>query len=105
MLPATRAAGLGFLPYFPLASGLLSGKYKKGQPAPAGTRLAATGGRHGGRFLTDGNLERADALESFVRVAPEQWHTFKPMWPATEAESRALEQRALAMLADDGSRR
>ena len=33
-------------------------------------------------------------------TAPEQWHTFKPMWPATDAEARLLEQRALAMLAD-----
>ena len=44
----------------------------------------------------------ADALEAFVRKAPEQWHTFKPMWPATDAEARILEQRAMAMLADDG---
>lgn len=43
----------------------------------------------------------ADALESFVRAAPEQWHTFKPMWPATEAEERRLESRAMAMLSDD----
>jgi len=45
----------------------------------------------------------ADALEAFVRKAPEQWHTFKPMWPATAAEARVLEQQALAMLADDGT--
>ncbi len=38
----------------------------------------------------------ADALEAFVREAPEQWHTFKPMWPATDAEARGLEQRALS---------
>jgi phosphatidylinositol dimannoside acyltransferase len=43
----------------------------------------------------------ADALESFVRAAPEQWHTFKPMWPATEAEERRLEARAMEMLGDD----
>ena len=43
----------------------------------------------------------ADALESFVRAAPDQWHTFKPMWPTTEAEARRLESRAMAMLADD----
>ncbi len=43
----------------------------------------------------------ADALESFVRAAPEQWHTFKPMWPATEPEARRLEARAMTMLADD----
>ena len=45
----------------------------------------------------------ADALETFAREAPEQWHTFKPMWPATDAEARILEQRALAMLADDST--
>jgi lauroyl/myristoyl acyltransferase len=45
----------------------------------------------------------ADALEAFVREAPEQWHTFKPMWPATDAEARTLERRALQMLADDGT--
>lgn len=47
----------------------------------------------------------ADALESFVRAAPEQWHTFKPMWPATEAEARSLEARAMGMLADDAPSR
>jgi aryl-alcohol dehydrogenase-like predicted oxidoreductase len=36
-------AGVAFLPYFPLASGLLSGKYRAGQPPPEGTRLAAMG--------------------------------------------------------------
>ena len=36
----------------------------------------------------------ADALEAMVRAAPEQWHTFKPMWPATAEESAALEARA-----------
>jgi len=45
----------------------------------------------------------ADALEAFVREAPELWHTFTPMWPATDAEARTLEQQALVMLADDGT--
>jgi aryl-alcohol dehydrogenase-like predicted oxidoreductase len=72
VLPAASASGLAFLPYFPLASGLLSGKYKKGQPAPAGTRLAATDGRLSGRFLNDGNLARAEALAAFARA---QGHT------------------------------
>ena len=35
--------GLGFLPYFPLASGLLSGKYRRGEPPPADTRFGAMG--------------------------------------------------------------
>ncbi len=39
-LPACRELGIGFVPYFPLASGLLTGKYRPGEQAPAGTRLA-----------------------------------------------------------------
>jgi aryl-alcohol dehydrogenase-like predicted oxidoreductase len=38
VLPACERLGLGFLPYFPLASGLLTGKYRRGQGAPQGTR-------------------------------------------------------------------
>ena len=41
LVPACNAYGLGVLPYFPLASGLLTGKYQRGQAAPAGTRLSA----------------------------------------------------------------
>jgi len=41
LLPAMQAYGLGLLPYFPLASGLLTGKYTKDEPAPEGTRFAA----------------------------------------------------------------
>jgi aryl-alcohol dehydrogenase-like predicted oxidoreductase len=41
VLPACEHFGLGFLPFFPLASGLLSGKYKRGEAPPKGTRLAA----------------------------------------------------------------
>ncbi len=36
----------------------------------------------------------ADALEDMIAVAPEQWYTFKPMWPATEAETHMLATRA-----------
>lgn len=39
VLPAAVHAGVGLLPYFPLASGLLTGKYRRGEPAPDGTRL------------------------------------------------------------------
>jgi len=45
----------------------------------------------------------ADALQTTVGAAPEQWYSFKPMWPATAEEAAELEARAAAMLADDGS--
>jgi hypothetical protein len=38
-----------------------------------------------------------DELEATVRAAPEQWYSFKPMWPATEAEAAELEARATAV--------
>jgi aryl-alcohol dehydrogenase-like predicted oxidoreductase len=40
VLPTCERLGIGFVPFFPLASGLLTGKYKRGKAAPAGTRLA-----------------------------------------------------------------
>jgi aryl-alcohol dehydrogenase-like predicted oxidoreductase len=43
VLPACGRLGLAFLPYFPLANGLLTGKYRRGQPLPAGARLAEPG--------------------------------------------------------------
>ncbi len=56
--------GIAFLPYFPLASGLLSGKYRKDRPAPRGTRLTS-GGRFGGR-LEEPNMDRAEQLARFA---------------------------------------
>lgn len=41
VLPACQRLGLSFMPYFPLDSGLLTGKYRRGEPSPEGTRLAA----------------------------------------------------------------
>ncbi|MBI4479098.1 MAG: aldo/keto reductase [Acidobacteria bacterium] len=63
LIPAMRAYGLSLLPYFPLASGLLTGKYKRDR-MPAGARLTATGG-FAGRFLTEANWQAVDALENF----------------------------------------
>lgn len=44
LVPAARTHGVGILPYFPLESGLLSGKYRPGEPMPAGSRLQKWGG-------------------------------------------------------------
>ena len=66
LLPAIEAHRLGLLPYFPLASGLLTGKYRRGEPPPEGTRLA--GARFGQRFLTEANVERVERLIAFAEV-------------------------------------
>jgi aryl-alcohol dehydrogenase-like predicted oxidoreductase len=67
LLPAMEQMGLGLLPYYPLASGLLTGKYKRGQPLPADSRFAVITERdYTGQFLTEANLMRLDHLTAFV---------------------------------------
>jgi len=66
VLPACEHFGLGFLPFFPLASGLLTGKYRRGEPPPEGTRLAAWGAR-GAQALSDCAFDRVEALEAWAR--------------------------------------
>jgi aryl-alcohol dehydrogenase-like predicted oxidoreductase len=62
LVPACQTYGLGVLPYFPLANGLLTGKVRRGQPAPEGTRIAARKG-----YVTDEKLDRVEALVSFAQ--------------------------------------
>jgi aryl-alcohol dehydrogenase-like predicted oxidoreductase len=72
VIPACEEHGLAFLPYFPLASGLLTGKYHRDTPPPTGTRLAAMPDDRAGQLLSDRNFARVDALDSF---ATERGHT------------------------------
>lgn len=65
MLPAIGRHGMGELPYFPLASGLLTGKYTMGQPAPSGTRLANKQAL-ADKYHTAANQEKAARLEQFA---------------------------------------
>jgi aryl-alcohol dehydrogenase-like predicted oxidoreductase len=67
VLPVCRDHGIGFVPYFPLASGLLTGKYRRGTEPPAGSRLEGRPER-----LTDETFETVEALERF---ADERGHT------------------------------
>jgi aryl-alcohol dehydrogenase-like predicted oxidoreductase len=61
VLPTCERLGLAFVPYFPLASGLLTGKYRRGEAAPSGTRLA---GRE--QIATDEQFDLLDALDRFA---------------------------------------
>ena len=64
-LPVMERYGLGLLPYFPLASGLLTGKHSRGAPA-AGSRLATA--HFAGRFTSDANFDIVEKLEAFVKA-------------------------------------
>lgn len=66
ILPACERLNIGYLPYFPLASGLLTGKYRQGQPVPQGTRIT-TAPQHA-RWLTDANMAKVEALALFAQA-------------------------------------
>ncbi len=66
LIPACREFEIGVIPYFPLAGGVLTGKYREGEPAPAGTR-GARSERFYQRFATSRNLAIVRGLETWVR--------------------------------------
>jgi aryl-alcohol dehydrogenase-like predicted oxidoreductase len=67
LVPCCQAHGLGLVPYSPLASGLLTGKYKQGQAAPQGSRLASTVFPGMNRALDRANWAVLTKLEAFAR--------------------------------------
>ncbi len=86
VLPECERLGIAFLPYFPLASGLLTGKYRRGQPLPAGTRINAGSGF--AKLLTDKNLA---VVESLIAFAETRGHTILEL-----AFSWLIRQQAVA---------
>jgi aryl-alcohol dehydrogenase-like predicted oxidoreductase len=65
VIPACERFGLGMLPYSPVANGLLTGKYQRGQPPPEGTRLA--GSPRAAEVLSDTNFDAIEALEAYAK--------------------------------------
>jgi aryl-alcohol dehydrogenase-like predicted oxidoreductase len=66
LIPMAKAYGMGVLPYFPLASGLLTGKYRQDAPLPAGSRLSKNQ-RHAAEFISERNWRIVGALEAFAQ--------------------------------------
>jgi aryl-alcohol dehydrogenase-like predicted oxidoreductase len=61
VVPACEHVGVGLLPFYPLASGLLTGKYRRGEAAPEGTRLAGQSGR-----LDEADWDTIEALSAYA---------------------------------------
>jgi aryl-alcohol dehydrogenase-like predicted oxidoreductase len=70
VLPYCKARNVGILPYFPLAGGFLTGKYQRGQAAPAGSRGESS--PYVQRFMTDKNYDKVEAMEAWAK---ERGHT------------------------------
>ena len=82
MLHAHR---MGLLPYYPLASGALTGKYRRNVPMPQGARLTAHAARYGDRFLNDANWPVIERLQAF---AEQRGHTLLELafsWLASQS--------------------
>jgi aryl-alcohol dehydrogenase-like predicted oxidoreductase len=87
VIPACEAHGLAFLPYFPLGSGLLSGKYRRDAAPPAGTRLSTMPEDRAAQVLSEHNFDRVEALTAF---AVDQGHTILELAFAWLAAQPAL---------------
>ena len=98
VLPECERLGLAYLPYFPLASGLLTGKYTRGEPPPEGTRMQRWGDRVSGS-LNDQNFDVIDALTAWAAQRDHSildvaiaWLLAKPMVASVIAGATKAEQ-------------
>jgi aryl-alcohol dehydrogenase-like predicted oxidoreductase len=83
VLPECSRTGVAFLPYFPLANGLLTGKYRKGNPFPESSRGKDS---FGPKVFTPQNLERIEALIAFAESRGHSLLELAFSWLATRPE-------------------
>jgi aryl-alcohol dehydrogenase-like predicted oxidoreductase len=84
VVPACAHFGMSLLPYFPLAGGALTGKYRRGEAAPVGSRHASDAGS---RWLTEANFTRIEAL---TELASELGHSVGELAQAWLASQRVV---------------
>jgi aryl-alcohol dehydrogenase-like predicted oxidoreductase len=85
VLESCASLGLAFVPFFPLAMGILSGKYRRGRPGPAGTRLTGSSDPDAEAFVS----EHLDAVERLAAFAERRGHTLLELalsWLASHRE-------------------
>jgi aryl-alcohol dehydrogenase-like predicted oxidoreductase len=78
VLPYCQAADIGFIPYFPLAGGFLTGKYEEGKPAPAGSRGESS--EYVQRYMTESNYQKLDRLTKFAKEHGREMNELAIAW-------------------------
>ena len=84
LLPAMQAYGLGLIPHTPLAAGLLSGKYRRNAPMPAGARMTREK-RQADRWMNEANWEAVDRLNAFCEARGRTLLELAMSWLASRA--------------------
>lgn len=77
-IPACQYLGIGILPYFPLAGGFLTGKYKAGEPAPPGSR--GENSSYVQRYMTPANFARLEKLQAFAQERSHSMNELAHAW-------------------------
>src|SRR6266478_2818750 len=85
LLPAAQAYNLGLLPFFPLASGLLTGKYKRGTAAPEDTRLGKNAALRD-RYATPRNEDIVEKLQAFAKARGHSMLELAFSWLASQPQ-------------------
>ena len=78
VLPYCRAQNVGFIPYFPLAGGFLTGKYKRGQPAPVGSRGEKSPYVQG--LMTAANFDKIEKLAAWAQAREQGLNELAQAW-------------------------
>ncbi len=78
LIPVCESNAIGLLPYYPIAKGLLTGKYRKGNAAPAGSRLS------GDQYLADADFDLLERLEAYARDHGYELLTLAISWLAAQ---------------------
>lgn len=78
LIPVCETNGIGLLPYYPIAKGLLTGKYRKGSAAPAGSRLA------GDPYLANADFDLLERLEAYAQDHGQTLLTLAISWLAAQ---------------------
>jgi aryl-alcohol dehydrogenase-like predicted oxidoreductase len=88
VLPYCRAHGVGFIPYFPLAGGFLTGKYKRDQPAPPGSRGESNKYVQG--FMTDANYATVEKLTAWAADRQRGMNELAQAWLLAHPETSSV---------------
>ena len=83
VLPYCRAHHVGFVPYYPLAGGFLTGKYEQGKPAPPGSRGATA--RNVQEFMTEANYDRVGRLTNWAKARGRGVNELAQAWLLAQA--------------------